>query len=227
MTDRDIGSDRVQITKDGSHTLYCDMLGETYHSAFGAIQESRHIFIEAGLNKQLAGNMSKINILEVGTGTGLNVLLTLIQLENSDFSVNYDGFEPFPISNKEANVLNYPELLNADVEKFNLIHSAVNKPVILNENFVFKNYCKRIEDAELPDNYYNVIYFDAFSPDAQGELWNTAVFRKLYKSMTSGGVLTTYSCKGMVKRALIEVGFGIEKLPGPPGKREFLRAVKP
>ncbi|NQU34047.1 MAG: tRNA (5-methylaminomethyl-2-thiouridine)(34)-methyltransferase MnmD [Bacteroidetes bacterium] len=216
---------KLQITLDGSHTLISNFEGETYHSSFGAIQESQHIFIKHGL-AQVHDYMKRVKILEVGTGTGLNVLLSYLWSEDNDVSIEYKGFEPFPLQENEVADLNYPKLLSIKNEIFSLIHSNKNKEIVLSNMFTLKICMSQIQKAQLRDNYYNLVFFDAFSPDAQPELWTTQVFTKIFKSLASGGILTTYSCKGSVKRSMQEAGFDIEKVPGPPGKREFLRATK-
>lgn len=211
----------LQITRDGSHTLYSNMYGETYHSSYGSIQESKHIFIHAGLDLFL--NHQHINVLEIGFGTGLNALLSLLWAEKHKIFINYHGIEAFPILSKEISELNFPEILGCDRLIFENLHKEEhkNKADYFNMNLIktsFLNY--------LPDNdAFDLIYFDAFSPESQPEMWSEEGFKKLFHAMKSGGVLTTYSCKGSVKRALKAAGFGIEKLPGPPGKREFIRAT--
>lgn len=217
---------RIRITDDGSVTILNDHIGETYHSSFGAIQESKHIFINAGLSEVLRGNPKSINILEVGTGTGLNVLLTYEYIKGKDVKIEYTGYEAYPINKSEVAELNYPQLLNINDCLLRLIHSSTDSTLMLSNSFTFRNVEEKIENVSLPKSKYNLIYFDAFSPDAQPELWTPKIFQELYYSLASGGLLTTYSCKGIVKRSLKEAGFKIEKLPGPPGKREFLRAFK-
>ncbi len=222
-----IMKDRIQITDDGSHTLYNENVDENYHSSFGAIQESKHIFIDAGLNTTIDKNIVDIKILEVGVGTGLNVLLAYLWSTNNNNTTEYHGYEPYTISKREVSLLNYSNQLQIDDETFLLIHKESNKLVNLSNYFSFITNEIPIENAKLPTEFYNVVFFDAFSPVAQPELWTPEIFSIIFTSMKKGGVLTTYSCKGSVKRALKEVGFKIEKLPGPPGKREFLRAWKP
>lgn len=222
-----MSEDRIRLTKDGSHTLYNSIIGETYHSSFGAIQESRHIFIDAGLGTVLNNTKGTINILEVGIGTGLNVLLTYCFTLDNDAKIVYDGYEPFPISNEEISLLNYSNILDVQDDVIASIHSQGNANNLLSSNFHFNYYSMVVQEACLPQNHYNLVYFDAFSPESQPEMWDVSLFEKIYNSMQSGGILTTYSCKGVVKRALKEAGFDIEKLPGPPGKREFLRAIRP
>ncbi len=222
-----MGKSRIRITDDGSHTLLSDISGETYHSSFGAIQESEHIFIKAGLLEFLNNSIDYLRILEVGTGTGLNVLLTYKYTENKGVKVDYDGYEPYPLVNEERDSLNYCKILDMDKDIFKSIHSFEDDGISISDLFNFTNTRQKIEDSNLPDSYYNLVYFDAFSPDSQPELWDKSVFMKIFNSLMPGGILLTYSCKGTVKRALKGVGFKIEKLPGPPGKREFLRATRP
>ncbi len=219
-------NNRLQITDDGSHTIYSDEAGENYHSSFGAIQESEHIFIDAGLKTVTDKNLKRVRILEIGTGTGLNILLTYLWSVKNKMSVEYHGYEPFPIKKSEVLLLNYPEQLKIDSSLLMSIHNNVHGIVNLSERFTLCVNKTAIADAVLPSNFYDVVFFDAFSPEAQPEMWTPNIFTEIYRSLKRGGVLTTYSCKGSVKRALKESGFDIEKLPGPPGKREFIRAWK-
>lgn len=219
---------KLVVTKDGSHTLFNEELNEHYHSTFGAIQESKHIFIEAGLKYQL-NKFNQINLLEVGFGTGLNVLLSFDQ-STSVKNIEYWGIEAYPVTDDLISNLNYGEILKSEFLTSTLkkIHKAEwNKEIALSLNFKLHKKWSKIEDAVLPNNYFNLVYFDAFAPDVQSELWTVDVFKKLYESMTENGILVTYSVKGVVKRALKSAGFKIEKLPGPIGKREILRAMKP
>lgn len=213
------------ITSDKSHTLFNEIIGEHYHSTFGAVQESEHIFIDAGL-KFISENKSTISILEMGFGTGLNALLTLKFSQVHKLNINYFGVEAFPISIEQAMMLNYPELVGIEKETFVKMHHCAKESEKISGNFVLNKSLAKLEDTNLPDNYFDLVYFDAFSPGSQPELWTEEVFQKVFKSMKTPSVLTTYSCKGIVKRALKSTGFQIEKLPGPPGKREFLRAKK-
>lgn len=217
---------RLRITDDGSHTIYSDEAGENYHSSFGAIQESEHIFIDAGLKTVTDKKLKRVRILEIGTGTGLNILLTYLWSVKNRMSVEYHGYEPFPIKKSEVLTLNYPKQLNIDSSLLMSIHNNVHGSVNLSERFKLCMNKTAIAEAVLLSNLYNVVFFDAFSPQAQPEMWTFDIFKEIYRSLKQGGVLTTYSCKGSVKRALKESGFDIEKLPGPPGKREFIRAWK-
>ena len=211
----------LQITDDGSHTLFVSEIDECYHSTKGAIQESRHIFIEAGL-KQCA--KSEINVLEIGFGTGLNALLTALE---SDFSVRYTTIELYPVPIEQALKLNYPVLLGTEsVDLFEKIHSSPwNEKVQITENYTLTKLKADFTKIEL-DEKFDVIYFDAFSPEKQPEMWREKMFRKLYLCASENAIMTTYCAKGAVRRAMKEAGFTVERLPGPPGKREILRAKK-
>ncbi len=216
----------LQITDDGSSTLFNEMMGENYHSHFGAVGESMHIFIEAGLKyfyKRAAKN-EVLNILEVGFGTGLNALLTYIYNKEKGIKTNYKSYEPYPVSHSQVMLLNYCDLLGVDKDLLWSLHSGdINRS---DKKFFIEISNNLFEKATLKSDTFDIVYFDAFSPDAQSELWTPDVMKKVYNAMKNCSVLTTYSCKGDVKRALKGAGFKIEKLPGPPGKREFLRAVK-
>ena len=213
---------------DGSHTLYRKDLDEHYHSVFGAVSESRHIFINAGY-AFLSQHISEINVLEVGLGTGLNAFLTFVEAEKLKIKTNYTGIETIKLSPEIISKLNYAELIQSGMERdrFNLIHNCLwNTEVQLSPNFNLHKIESKIEDVSLSIEHFDLVYFDAFAPDIQAELWSETIFRKLYKAMNKGAVLVTYSCKGDVKRAMKSVGFKLEKLQGPKGKREFLRATK-
>lgn len=214
------------VTSDNSHTLFNEKSDEHYHSTFGAITESEHIFISAGLDYYHRNKRLKTSILEVGFGTGLNALLSYKYAKQNDILINYLGIEAYPIGMKLASGLNYPDLVNVDMEVFKRMHEDTEAKIEIASCFTLQKRFTKFELLELPKNEFNIIYFDAFSPEAQAELWTEEIFKKLFSSMTEGGILTTYSCKGIVKRALKSAGFTIEKIPGPPGKREFLRARK-
>jgi tRNA U34 5-methylaminomethyl-2-thiouridine-forming methyltransferase MnmC len=215
---------KLIITADGSHSLRIEEIGETYHSVHGAIQESKHVFIKSGLNS--LAKKSEFNILEIGLGTALNAFLTF--METPQTKVNYIAIEPFPLAENIVERLNYPELLNATdcKEKFSLFHTCEwEKEQLFSETFVFKKINNKIQNANL-NNWADLVYFDAFGPRVQPEMWTDEVFSKLYKAMKSNAILVTYCAKGEVKRTLKSVGFRIETLPGPPGKREMIRAIK-
>jgi len=212
------------ITADGSHTLYVPGMDEHYHSRFGAMTESKHIFINAGLASLGPG---PISILEVGFGTGLNALLTAIHAEKHGISVNYTSLEKYPIDPSLVSRLNYGSLVGeGGQELFSAIHDAQwNKPAGITEWFTLE---KRISDltTEDPTGVYDLIYFDAFGPDKQPDMWSEAVMRRMAAVTRPGSVLVTYSAKGTLKRMLRLLGFDVTLLPGPPGKRVITRAVK-
>ena len=211
---------------DGSQTLYLEEIDEHYHSTFGAIQESEHVFIREGLEHCHA---KEIILLEIGFGTGLNCYLTLLNCLKRDQTVRYYSAEKNPLPEEIWDQLNYSHSShNADNELFKFLHKAPwNGVVAINDQF---SICKMEGDVlqydliDLPN--IDLVYFDAFSPDKQPELWEKPLFEKLFSKMNENGILVTYCAKGHVRRLLQAVGFCVERVPGPPGKREMLRAVK-
>lgn len=217
----------LRKTEDGSHTLFVPELSEHYHSTHGAIQESMHVFINAGLH-YFPPAASPINILEIGFGTGLNALLTILHSKNRE--VFYTAIEAFPVENSMVKKLNYPALINAeDAESsFDTIHTMPwNTKVRMNEYFTLEKLHAKIQDVVLITDFYDLVYFDAFAPDVQAELWTASIFEKIFSSLEKGGVVLTYSSKGIVKQNLRNAGFVVERLPGPPGKRHMVRASRP
>ncbi|MBL4653942.1 MAG: tRNA (5-methylaminomethyl-2-thiouridine)(34)-methyltransferase MnmD [Flavobacteriales bacterium] len=207
-------------TKDGSNTLYVERLDEHYHSVHGAVQESQHIFIEQGL-KQVLLNNSTPSILEIGFGTGLNCLLTF----RNTSGVSYTGIEKYPVSTEQALKLEYA-IDEAELKIVQQIHEInFNKRLIFSGNSLLK-LNNDVITFEFEKEEYDLIYFDAFSPESQPELWVETIFKKMYSALKAGGILVTYCAKGVVKRRLKSVGFTIENPPGPPGKREITRATK-
>lgn len=215
---------KIKVTGDGSHTLYIPEMDEHYHSHFGAITESSFIFIDAGL-KYCSSN--PIKILEVGFGTGLNALLTAIEAENSKRHVSYRTIEKYPLSDQIIEKLNYSSLITSDNKTlFNEIHKAEwEKPVMINGFFTIE---KRETDiiTDPVTGKFDLIYFDAFGPDKQPEMWSDEIFSKISNVSASGTVFVTYSAKGTLKRMLRSKGFEVTLLPGPPGKRCITRAIK-
>ncbi|MDR1202986.1 MAG: tRNA (5-methylaminomethyl-2-thiouridine)(34)-methyltransferase MnmD [Tannerellaceae bacterium] len=212
---------QLQLTADGSHTLFIPEMDEHYHSVNGAVQESRHVFIEAGLHRL---SKEKLRVLEIGFGTGLNAFLTLL---DTNIPVEYYTIERYPLSQGIIQSLNYGELICPDKkELFTLLHTTPwNEPVIITESFTLYKIAGDSNRCELPKQI-DLVYFDAFAPDKQPEMWNQEIFRRLYHAMTEGGILTTYCAKGSVRRMMQEAGYSMERIPGPPGKREMLRATK-
>ncbi|WP_299712101.1 tRNA (5-methylaminomethyl-2-thiouridine)(34)-methyltransferase MnmD [uncultured Tenacibaculum sp.] len=212
----------IIITSDGSTTIHLPDWNEQYHSKHGAIQEAYHVFIKSGLN---LFNAKPISILEIGFGTGLNCFITY--LENNS-KIDYVGVEAYPIAEDEVGKLNYVAELKAESsrDKFEVIHNSPwEEKVKIDNDFSLtkrKQFFEEIEDEDT----FDLIYFDAFGARVQPELWSEAIFKKMYKAAKKDGVLVTYAAKGSVRRAMEAVGFTVERLPGPPGKREMLRATK-
>jgi len=212
------------ITEDGSHTLFVPAIDECYHSTHGAVQESKHIFIEAAL-KQCA--KTEIRVLEIGFGTGLNAFLTMIEAERSDKKIHYTSLEKYPVEVGKALQLNYPEAFpTVSRESFELLHTSIwGEEVQIGSNF----WLTKIEADFTQFNFnemFDVVYFDAFSPEKQPEMWSVELFEKIFIQCNTGAVLTTYCAKGVVRRAMQSAGFQVERLPGPPGKRQILRSTK-
>jgi tRNA U34 5-methylaminomethyl-2-thiouridine-forming methyltransferase MnmC len=213
-------------TADGSHSLFLKDLDEHYHSVHGAIQESKHVFLQAGLSQ--LNDKKNSSILEIGFGTGLNALLTFIENTTSNRVIDYTTLEAFPLEMEVVNQLNYVQELNAsDYHSIYLkMHeSEWETKISLSENFKFTKIKNTLQEVSFPQQY-DLIYFDAFGPRVQPELWTEEVFTKIYNATAKGGMLVTYCAKGEVKRTLKKVGFVLETLPGPPGKREMIRVVK-
>ncbi len=217
---------KLITTSDGSQTIFVEELNETYHSVHGAIQEANHVFIDKGLRLFKSGDT--VRVLEVGFGTGLNALLSWLTASEQNLRVEYTGVEAFPVEKELIQSINYHSQLDGDSEKrFNEMHDAKwNEMTVLDNSFSLLKLHEKIESFAGLDNSYDLIYFDAFGPTAQSELWNIEVLRKMNNLLKSNGVLVTYCAKGQVKRDLKSVGFRIEALPGPPGKREMTRAFK-
>lgn len=216
----------LHLTGDGSETLYSTEMQESYHSLNGAAQESRHVFIDAGL-KNCTGK--SIHLFEVGFGTGLNALLTWGEAKRRQLEVVYTSVEAFPLSLNMVTTLGYERLeTNLHEEAFTQMHEGEWGIPINLENGCF-SLCKLEGDFTLLKipRALDLVYFDAFSPDKQPEMWEEYLFKRLYDAMNNHGILVTYCAKGEVRRRLQRCGFEVERIPGPPGKREMLRAVKP
>ncbi|MBC8616623.1 tRNA (5-methylaminomethyl-2-thiouridine)(34)-methyltransferase MnmD [Parabacteroides faecis] len=214
----------LQETADGSHTLFIPEMDEHYHSVNGAVQESRHVFIEAGLHRQ---EKKDITVFEVGFGTGLNAYLTLLAAENEDRSVDYFSVELYPLDPALVRALNYGDMICPEKKMlFTALHSAAwNEPVKITDHFTLHKIQGDNNSCTLPEDM-DLIYFDAFAPDKQPEMWSQEIFDRLYAHTSEGGILTTYCAKGVVRRMMQKAGYSVERIPGPPGKREMLRAIK-
>jgi len=214
-------------TEDGSHTLFVPELNEHYHSVHGAVNESNHVFIKNGF-RALQSKGSIIKILEVGLGTGLNAFLTFLENLSEELQIHYSAIECYPIDEGLATELNYAEQLNAEEHQhiFNQIHHCQwEEEIRLAPNFILKKLLADFTQYELKHKY-DLVYFDAFAPDVQPELWTQQVFEKVFRCLVPNGTMLTYCAKGEVKRALKAAGFVIESLAGPVGKREITRARK-
>jgi tRNA U34 5-methylaminomethyl-2-thiouridine-forming methyltransferase MnmC len=213
---------KVIITADGSSSIYVEELDEQYHSVHGAVNESMHVYIKYGLEFKTA-KKKEISILEMGFGTGLNTLLTY--LNNNSNNINYVSLEKFPVLENIVDKLNYNEIEGAS-NIFNKLHELDwNKEHSLSESFTFTKVKTGLEEFE-SSKKFDVIYYDAFAPDVQPELWTEDIFRKCFELLNNNGCLVTYCAKGQVKRNLKSAGFTLEGLPGPKGKREMTRAIK-
>lgn len=218
-------------TEDGSTTLYVPELNEHYHSVHGAIQESVHIFIRAGIEYYRENTPSlpaPLRILEAGFGTGLNAYLTLAKAMAQDMPVIYHSLEKYPLTPEEAAQLNYAEQIPyGEPEHFLRLHEAPwETPSPITPLFSLHKHKQDLRDTRFPPEF-DIVFFDAFNPDVQPHLWTAEVFRQFFEALKPGGMLVTYCVKGIVKQALRQVGFQLKRLPGPPGKREMLRATKP
>lgn len=217
---------KIFTTIDGSDTIYSEEFNEVYHSRNGAIQESQHVFIKNGFN---FSTKDDIKIFEVGFGTGLNALLTMLESELKNISVDYTTVELLPLDIEVVKSLNYTTRLGYEFcyGPYHTLHLCRwNEIHQINNLFSFHKLNKSLFDCSLPDGYFDLIYFDAFDPENQPEMWTSDVFLKLYTAMSAGGILVTYCSKSSVQKTLKSVGFVVEKLRGPAGKREMLRARK-
>lgn len=214
---------KIIPTSDGSHSVLNEELNESYHSSSGAVAESMHIFIRSALHVHPS---TILNILEIGFGTGLNAYLTWIDTLTSGKKINYTAIELFPLETEFITALNYPEILKQKRETFSAIHKAPwNEETEVSPLFYLTKIKADLLDFN-PGKKYDIVYFDAFSPKVQAELWSFDVFYKIFISMNPGGILTTYCSQGEVRRNMVRAGFMVEKIPGPGKKREITRAFK-
>jgi len=218
---------KIVRTGDGSKTIQLTDWNEQYHSLHGAVQEAYHVFIEAGL-RQFSGR--ELSILEVGFGTGLNALITLVEAPSLDLKLYYTALETAPVSEAEWQELGYGAAL--DVTGAALWYAALHRcpweePCTLRDGFTLTKRNTDLRQFVAPAPSFDLIYFDAFGARVQPDLWTGDIFSRMFYALRPGGILVTYSAKGSVRRAMETVGFRTERLPGPPGKREMLRASKP
>lgn len=213
-------------TQDGSDSVHSERFGVSYHSKYGAIQESRHVFLKSGLYTKLQA-LDQVSVLETGFGTGLNALLTCLEANAIGKKVSYVALEAYPLPPEKALKLNYPDHLNKESSAiFKELHNcAWESPTWISKNFSFEKRQVPFESFS-QENAFDVVYYDAFAPNAQPELWEAPVLGRMYRALKNGGIIVTYCAKGAVKRCLKDIGFEVESLPGPPGKREMTRGVK-
>lgn len=215
----------ILVTADGSHTLRHELLGELYHSDRGAMGEALQIYIENGFNAATARNPALLRVLEIGFGTGLNCYLTLERAAELGVTVEYNALELYPIDIETASELNY-----STKELFTELHLAIwDEPVDMTPTFTLTKYRTDITTFDFASNIIptvDLIYFDAFAPDLQPELWSIEIMRKIFDISSPGAILTTYTAKGVVKQALRTAGFRVERLEGALGKRHSIRAIK-
>lgn len=220
----------IITTGDGSKTIHIPEWDEQYHSKHGAIQEARHVFLKTGLAHYTAQypEEQEIAILEMGFGTGLNALLTFFEAQTLGLTLNYTGVEAFPVSSEEAMAMEYASQLEEKeaLAIYNTLHSiSWDEKVPLSDFFKLTKRQQKFE-VITDEATFDLVYFDAFGPRVQPDLWTEAIFAKMYAALKPKGVLTTYCAQGAARRAMQAVGFQVERLPGPPGKREMLRASK-
>ena len=220
---------RLITTSDGSHSLYNPQLKETYHSTHGALTESLHVFIKEGLELLVQEGCKQISILEVGFGTGLNALLVWdFALKHSDVQIHYETLEPFPLDQQLYQLLNYTTLFESHVsaEQFQSLHTAAwAEPQSLNENFTFVKHKTSLKDFR-SEYKFNLVFYDAFAPSKQAEMWDVEALGCTYSMMDEKAVLVTYCAQGQFKRNLAGLGLQVETRDGPPGKKEMVRARK-
>jgi tRNA U34 5-methylaminomethyl-2-thiouridine-forming methyltransferase MnmC len=216
---------KLIITNDGSSSIFIPEMDETYHSSHGALQEAVHVFIKNGLN---AIDKKEIAIFELGFGTGLNALLTLEASRNKEIQIDYTGIEAFPVEHELINSLNYTSLIAGDFENdFLKMHDiSWDESHAIAKQFSLKKIHAKIQEVNIGVSQFDLIYFDAFGYRAQAEMWDVGIIQQMYDALKEGGVLVSYAARGQFKRDLKDVGFKIEALPGPPGKREMTRATK-
>lgn len=211
---------KVQQTEDGSLTLYDKLFNETFHSIYGARNESEYVFIEKGL--KYFSDKTKLNILEVGFGSGLNAYLSYLNKAHNQ-TIYYEALELYPIETEQIQTI--AQTLENQLFYLQMMHASWNNEQLIDHNF---SICKRNEDV-LKANFiktFDLIYFDAFSPKTQPEIWTINIFQKLFKCLNMGGTLVTYASSGIVKQNLRNVGFRVERLQGPPHKHHMIRAWK-
>jgi tRNA U34 5-methylaminomethyl-2-thiouridine-forming methyltransferase MnmC len=217
--------EHIKLSLDGSHTVISEIFDVPYHSKHGAIAESNVVFLDAGLNYFKDQGKDYIRIFEMGFGTGLNVFLSFIWSATNNVKLTYHTIEAFPLGIETTSQLNYPEILG-EKEVFENLHSCDwDLKHYLSKGFEFCKHLEKLEEFKTDQNF-DVIFYDAFAPSSQPELWDIPVLQSMYDILDTGGIIVSYCAQGAFKRNLKAVGFTLENLPGPPGKREMTRGIK-
>ncbi len=219
---------KLILTGDGSSSIQLTEWDEQYHSKHGAINEAIHVYIQTGLVHFLETNplVNPVSILEIGFGTGLNAFLTLLESNDRNIPIHFTGVEAYPLSTLEVNSVNYAEMLKQPSAPFLKMHETPwETPTEITSTFQLEKRKQLFADIT-DQEAFNVIYYDAFGSRVQPELWGESIFKIMYRALKKGGVLVTYAAKGSARRAMESCGFKVERLPGPPAKREMLRATK-
>ena len=215
---------KIITTEDGSHSLYLPDLNETYHSSHGALTESQHVFIEAGLVHFVATHgREPVSILEIGFGTGLNAWLSQTYADQKEVQVHYTSLEPFPLTEPVYTALNYAE--EADRADFLALHQAPwGQAMEMSSWFTLEKVAQKLQHFS-PEKHFDLVFFDAFAPSKQADMWELDLLAKTVGYMAPRSVLVTYCAKGQFKRDLTSLGLTVESLAGPPGKKEMVRAT--
>ncbi len=214
----------IIITEDGSSSIFIPEMDETYHSTHGSIQEAEHVFLKNGIQRSEGKELS---IFEVGFGTGLNALISLIHSSERQ-KINYHSIEAFPVEEELIQQINYCSILGKEYQVyFDKMHTTEwGREQEITPSFSLLKIHEKLQDYTLIHNSYDIIFFDAFGPNAQAEMWSEAILEEMFKGLKQGAFLTTYCAQGQFKRDLKAVGFKVEAVPGPPGKREMTLAWK-
>ncbi|MBS1638366.1 MAG: tRNA (5-methylaminomethyl-2-thiouridine)(34)-methyltransferase MnmD [Bacteroidetes bacterium] len=220
-------NNRIEITRDGSHTVWSARFGVSYHSVHGARTESNHVFIKHGLDYVFQQRQGPVRVFEMGFGTGFNAYLSYLHASRMQRMVSYTGIEKYPLEPTEISALNYPDAdTETDRVAFRQLHDLEwNRLCLLNEWFEFRKVRSDLLELRV-SGCFDLVYYDAFAPVTQPDLWACEAFEKVYELLDTGGILVTYCAQGQMKRNMAAVGFRVETLPGPPGKREMTRAHK-
>ena len=216
---------KIIITKDGSHSILVPELNEQYHSVHGAVQEAKHVFLKMGLCEYLNHTGSAIHVFELGFGTGLNAFLSAQWASQNNQVVHYTSIEKYPLSEDEFQKLNYGDIIGEKKLYQNITTSKWNEFVEISNCFKLRKLELDLIEGLIPSGF-DLIFFDAFAPNKQPKLWEVSIFKKMLSILNSKGFLVTYCCQGQARRNMISAGFSVEKVPGPPGKREMLKAIK-